>query len=326
MHDQKGAGQMEFIYNWILKLSFFAVLGSMILQMLPDHGFQKYVRFVLGLILTAMLVVPVLELLDKRTAFEEIYHNSVYKIQVSELEEKSQKVQEEILRIDGQNDENTSQNRRIEVEQIEIGNELFPNKLTNWKKFSFKNLKKDQLLILLLAGILLMVIAVPAGKTKEHASSASDGNTGKTVRGTSDGTDEEAYTTYLEDRLSRILSQIEGAGEVKVMITLKSSAEKVLDKDTESDQETVTEEDSQGGTRQSSKASKKENTVYASDSTTQGSGSPYVSKELSPEIEGVVVIADGGGNAVVKENISSAVQALFDIEPHKIRIMKKQMN
>ena len=191
--------------------------------------------------------------------------------------------------------------------------ELFPNKLTNWKKFSFKNLKKDQLLILLLAGILLMVIAVPAGKTKEHASSASD---------------EEAYTTYLEDRLSRILSQIEGAGEVKVMITLKSSAEKVLDKDTESDQETVTEEDSQGGTRQSSKASKKENTVYASDSdsTTQGSGSPYVSKELSPEIEGVVVIADGGGNAVVKENISSAVQALFDIEPHKIRIMKKQMN
>ena len=205
--------------------------------------------------------------------------------------------------------------------------ELFPNKLTNWKKFSLKNLKKDQLLILLLAGILLMVIAVPAGKTKEHASSASDGNTGKTVRGTSDGT-EEAYTTYLEDRLSRILSQIEGAGEVKVMITLKSSAEKVLDKDTESDQETVTEEDSQGGTRQSSKASKKENTVYASDSdsTTQGSGSPYVSKELSPEIEGVVVIADGGGNAVVKENISSAVQALFDIEPHKIRIMKKQMN
>ena len=49
--------------------------------------------------------------------------NSVYKIQVSELEEKSQKVQEEILRIDGQNDENTSQNRRIEVEQIEIGKE-----------------------------------------------------------------------------------------------------------------------------------------------------------------------------------------------------------
>ena len=183
--------------------------------------------------------------------------------------------------------------------------DLFSNKLGNWKKFSLKNLRKDQLLILLLTGILLMVIAVPAGKKKENMSSASNDNTGKSVNGTSAGTDEET-----------------------VMITLKSSAEKVLDKDTESDQETVTEEDSQGGTRQSSKTSKKENTVYRTDSesNSQGSGSPYVSKELSPKIEGVVVIADGGENAVVKENISSAVQALFDIEPHKIRIMKKQTN
>ena len=150
MHDREGAEQMEMIYNWILKLSFFAVLGSVILQMIPDHGFQKYVRFVLGLILAAILVVPVL--FDKRAAFEEIYHNSAYKIRTSELEEKSQKVQEDILDIDGQNvenqniensdtgsqntedqiqdsntdrssDENVSQNRRIEVEQIEIGKE-----------------------------------------------------------------------------------------------------------------------------------------------------------------------------------------------------------
>ena len=199
--------------------------------------------------------------------------------------------------------------------------DLFSNKLGNWKKFSLKNLRKDQLLILLLTGILLMVIAVPAGKKKENMSSASNDNTGKSVNGTSAGTDEETYTAYLEDRLNRTLSQIEGAGEVKVMITLKSSAEKVLDKDTESDQETVTEEDSQGGTRQSSKTSRTD-----SESNSQGSGSPYVSKELSPKIEGVVVIADGGENAVVKENISSAVQALFDIEPHKIRIMKKQTN
>ena len=98
MHDREGAEQMEMIYNWILKLSFFAVLGSVILQMIPDHGFQKYVRFLLGLILAAMLVVPVLELFDKRAAFEEIYHDSAYKIRTSELEEKSQKVQEDIDR------------------------------------------------------------------------------------------------------------------------------------------------------------------------------------------------------------------------------------
>ena len=199
-------------------------------------------------------------------------------------------------------------------------------KTGSWKKFSYKNLRKDQLLILLLTGILLMVIAIPTGKRKESSSLTSESSAGKTTNGASGGTEEEVYTACLEERLGQTLSEIEGAGDVKVMITLKSSAEKVLDKDTESDQETVTEEDSQGGTRQSSKASKKESTVYGNESgnNSQENSSPYVSKELSPEIEGVVVVADGGGDAVVKENISSAVQALFDIEPHKIRIMKKQ--
>lgn len=126
MHNRKGEKRLEIIYDWIFKLSFFAVLGGVILQMLPDHGFQKYVRFVLGLILAAMLIIPVLELFEKRTAFEEIYHNSAYKIQVRELEERSQKIQEDILSVDEQNAENQdtgNQNRRIEVEQIEVGKE-----------------------------------------------------------------------------------------------------------------------------------------------------------------------------------------------------------
>ena len=38
------------------------------------------------------------------------------------------------------------------------------------KNFSIKKLKKDQLLILLLVGILLVVIAIPTGKGKDAAS------------------------------------------------------------------------------------------------------------------------------------------------------------
>ena len=44
-----------------------------------------------------------------------------------------------------------------------------------------------------------------------------------------------------------------------------------------------------------------------------------MSKELAPEVEGVVVIADGGDNAVVAQNITEAVQALFGVEAHKIK-------
>lgn len=206
-------------------------------------------------------------------------------------------------------------------------------KSKNWKSISLKNLridsiknlKKDQLLILLLLGILLMVIAVPTKNADKSGIESSDNIVSQSEAGGSASnygtTNLTAYTKDLEQRLARILSQIDGAGNVEVMITLKSSSEKVLDKDVESDQESTTERDSQGGSRQTSRSNKKESTVYNGSNTDE---SPYVSKELSPEVGGVVVLADGGGNAVVKENISGAVQALFDIEPHKIRIMKKQ--
>ena len=54
-----------------------------------------------------------------------------------------------------------------------------------------------------------------------------------------------------------------------------------------------------------------------------GTQIPYVSKELTPEIGGVLVIADGGDNAVVVQNITEAIQALFGVEAHKIKIMKR---
>ena len=48
-----------------------------------------------------------------------------------------------------------------------------------------------------------------------------------------------------------------------------------------------------------------------------------MTKELLPEVEGVIVIAEGGDNAVVARNITEAVQALFGVEAHKIKIMKR---
>jgi stage III sporulation protein AG len=208
-----------------------------------------------------------------------------------------------------------------------------------WKKseledrgFSLRKLKKDQLLILLLVGILLLVIALPSGteqkETTEGSVTGSNGesNTNEVQTGTQAETQtgletDNAYVSYLEQHLAEVLSQIDGAGDVTVMITLKSSSEKVIEKDVNVENESVSETDSQGGTRTTENYSKGESTIY-NDSGDNGE-EPYVSKEISPQIEGVLVVASGGGNAVVKENITESVQALFDIDTHKIRIMKK---
>ena len=173
--------------------------------------------------------------------------------------------------------------------------------------------KKDQLLIVFLVGILLLVISIPAGTKKTLA------NSSKSSVGT---TKQSEYTAYMEERLERILSQIDGAGQVQVMITWKSDGEKGVEKDRKSNEENVSEQDSQGGSRTTSSHDTQETTVYNSGSSTSSVQEPYVSKELSPQAQGVIVIAPGGDDAVVVKNITEAVQALFEIDTHKIRIIK----
>ena len=175
-----------------------------------------------------------------------------------------------------------------------------------------KKLTKKQMLILLLCGALLMIIAIPAEKKDE--------NTNQT--GISAENDSTAYIQYLEQELEQMLSQMEGAGEVSCMLTLSESAEQIIEKDMEVSDDRVTESDSQGGTRTTSQSARTEMTVYDE----ENEGSPYVTKEISPKVEGVLVIAEGGDNAVVVQNITEAVQALFGIESHKIRIVKKGVN
>ncbi len=174
--------------------------------------------------------------------------------------------------------------------------------------------RKSQLLILLLVGILLMVIVLPVpdgGEGSEEENNQTDVKI----------TDAGDYEVYLEEKTARTLQYVEGVGKAEVMITLKSSSQKVIEKDQQSSSQTTEEEDSEGGTRTLNDISSDKTSIYEQNS--DGSQSPYVSKELTPEIEGVVVIADGGDNAVVVQNITEAVQALFGVEAHKIKIMKR---
>ena len=179
--------------------------------------------------------------------------------------------------------------------------------------------KKNHLLILFLVGLLLFVAVFPfpasdqSGADTVESTSAASVNEGSTTLG--------EYEAYLEEKTADILKQVDGGGAVTVMITLKSGGQKIIEKDQSGSSQTTEEEDSEGGKRTVEESTSDKTSIYEQDS--DGSSAPYVSKELSPEIEGVVVIADGGGNAVTAQNITEAVQALFGVEAHKIKIMKR---
>lgn len=114
---------IETIYTWVRNLAFFAILSTAVLQMIPDHGFQKYVRFFTGLLMVSMLILPILQITGKKDIFTAIYESREYRDQVEENNEKRQKLMEQIKVLEKNTDEtnNRIQNKRIEVKQIEIG-------------------------------------------------------------------------------------------------------------------------------------------------------------------------------------------------------------
>ena len=49
----------------------------------------------------------------------------------------------------------------------------------------------------------------------------------------------------------------------------------------------------------------------------------FSEKSVYPELSGIVISADGGGSAVVKTEISEAMEALFGLPTHKIKVLKR---
>lgn len=124
---------------------------------------------------------------------------------------------------------------------------------------SFLKEKGNKYLIFILLGVLVLILCMPTGSAKDTAS---------------------RQLVYLEEdelaaQLKRVLSAMEGVGEVEVMITTETMTSSLF------------ETQKEGG-----------------------------------KVQGVVVVAQGAGNASVDAKISDAVKALFSVDAHKISIVK----
>lgn len=181
------------------------------------------------------------------------------------------------------------------------------------QKIKEKKLKRSDWLILVLAGILILIIALPTDtKEKKQAEEAKE-NISK------ENNTMEASKDKIERKLEDILEKIDGAGDVKVMITYQDNGTQVVEKDKNTSENSLEESDSTGGVRSTKEQQLQESTVYEE---ADAGNTPFVSKELLPKVEGILIVASGGDNQKVKQNISEAVLALFQVEAHRIKIVK----
>ena len=176
-----------------------------------------------------------------------------------------------------------------------------------------RRMKREQWLICGLAGLLLLVIAAPV-KQKEQKKTQEE----VTVQ-SQDPTDDQIRQSY-EKQLESVLSQVEGVGTVQVAVAMESTGKKQVEKDSPEDTSTSSEKGDSGTERTSQAVTTGETTVY--EDTGDGGQTPYISSSTYPEIRGVIVVAQGGGNPVIVQQIQEAVMALFHIEAHEIKVLK----
>lgn len=163
-------------------------------------------------------------------------------------------------------------------------------KLQEWLDKSLAKGKKSWLALLGILGILLLsVSSLPTGnsaaKTESRAETGSD-------------TD---WASKQESRLESILSQMDGAGKARVMITLESGQEAVYALDTRTD--------SNGSTQ-------KEHVML------NGSTEALVETIWMPQVQGVAVLCEGAGTPTVERKIIEMVSVLLGVSSNRISIAK----
>ena len=192
--------------------------------------------------------------------------------------------------------------------------------LSELKKIGFLRLG-----LLAVAAIILIICSLPQNQLSNLNQAGTYSNQTQSMGSSLDGdTSLFSYEHELEKRLEQILGGMEGITSVDVMITLSATSEKVLEKSIQLEENKQEIEKGSGESLEKSVTSSlsKKNEALLTGNT---SGSmPYIIKEMSPSIQGVVVAARGNITQTKIREISEAMQALFGIEAHKIKVIEKK--
>ncbi|SES70942.1 stage III sporulation protein AG [Natronincola peptidivorans] len=137
------------------------------------------------------------------------------------------------------------------------------------------------------------------------------------VQGTNIQMTEEEIVEY---RLKNILQSIGGVGAVEVMITFEMGTEIIPASNTTKSTDTTEEKDASGGTRVIASDNVTETIVVANEANTHR---PLVLKEIKPKVNGVIVVAEGAEDVVIKAKLYDAVKTVLQVPGHKVQVYSK---
>lgn len=139
--------------------------------------------------------------------------------------------------------------------------------------------------------------------------------------GGKDGTSFRDYEHAYESQLKDILTKIVGVGEVEVLVTIDSTEEITVEKNTRDSQQVTNETDPGGAKRHITNITRSGDPVVMQQ---DGKDAPLVTKTIKPKVRGVVIVAKGAENLTVKKLIVEAVERGLDVPPHRISVVPRK--
>ncbi|MHA0855567.1 stage III sporulation protein AG [Paenibacillus sp. CMAA1364] len=124
-----------------------------------------------------------------------------------------------------------------------------------------------------------------------------------------------------ENSIKDILEKIVGVGTVDVLVTVDSTEEIVVQRNVRDSQQTSEENDSNGGKRNTTQYTRDgEIVTYEA----QGNQTPIITKRVKPQIRGVLIVAKGAENQVVRNLVIDAVAKGLNVPSYRISVVPRK--
>jgi stage III sporulation protein AG len=151
------------------------------------------------------------------------------------------------------------------------------------------------------------------------AASGAGGASGQSGAGASTGENPRQYEQALAQELESMLSEVQGAGRVRVSVSLLRGPVYVFGTNTSEDTRQTEERESSGTLRTVTEVSTtREPVIVRNEAQAE---QPIVSEEERPTISGVLILAEGASSSRVRLDLVRAVQALFPLPTHRITVL-----
>ena len=128
----------------------------------------------------------------------------------------------------------------------------------------------------------------------------------------------QKFIEKIQRDIADMISNIEGAGKSKVLITLEEGEETIYLAEKKENSQTVTDENSYNQNLNLKRKTDDIEKKYITTRDSNGNENPVIIKKLEPKIRGAVISCQGAKNKEVRENIIKIVSVALDINSSKI--------